>query len=396
MRIIELKSSNIKRLKAIELHLDDKKNLVMITGKNAQGKSSILDSIWYALGGKKAVPGKPIREGEEKAEIEINLDGYIVKRTFTEKGSYLVVTNKDGSAYSNPQAFLDYIISNLAFDPLEFTKLEPRKQVDTLAKTVGLDISEFDAKKKELTQERVGVGREIKAVSKFTPEQVTEAKETVERLKELPSLNEAMSAYQSATAEMQSYTNAQEAINVAEAQIKELQEKVAKLKEVKKPENDLVKMKSDLESLEQLGKTRNDAQRILEDNKLVEEKQVVYDKLTADLVSIDEQKATKLSEAKMPIDGLSWTEEAVLYQEIPFDQISAAEQLRVSMAIAMATNPKLKVILIRDGSLLDSDNLAVIEEMAKGQDFQIWIEKIDESGKVGIYVEDGEIKSTNE
>ncbi|MFA6325418.1 MAG: AAA family ATPase, partial [Candidatus Paceibacterota bacterium] len=64
MKIIQLKSSNIKRLKAIELDIDEKQNIVMITGKNGQGKTSILDSIWYALGGKKAVQDKPIRDGE--------------------------------------------------------------------------------------------------------------------------------------------------------------------------------------------------------------------------------------------------------------------------------------------------------------------------------------------
>jgi hypothetical protein len=83
----------------------------------------------------------------------------------------------------------------------------------------------------------------------------------------------------------------------------------------------------------------------------------------------------------------------VLYQGIPFIQGSAAEQLRVSMAIAMASNPKLKVILIRDGSLLDADNLKVIEEMARDKDFQVWIEAVRENGEIGIFIEDGMVKS---
>lgn len=396
MKIVELKSSNIKRLKAVELHLDDNKNLVVISGKNAQGKSSILDSIWYALGGKKAVPGKPIREGEEKAEIELNLEGYIVKRTFTSKGSYLVVTNKEGAPYSNPQAFLDYIINNLAFDPLEFTKLESRKQVDTLAKTVGLDITEFDNKKKELTAERVGIGREIKAVSKYTTEQIEQAQKDLEANKNLPSLQQAIDTYQQASKELQEYDSIQVEISRIEDDIKQLQAQLSGLKEVKKPLHDLAKLKTDMDSLQERSDKYKNAERILADNKVVAEKQAIYDKLTADLVSIDEKKATKLSEAKMPIDGLSWTEESVLYNSIPFEQISAAEQLRVSMAIAMATNPKLKVILIRDGSLLDSDNLAVIDEMAKDNDWQVWVERVDDSGKIGIYIEEGEVKSINE
>ena len=97
----------------------------------------------------------------------------------------------------------------------------------------------------------------------------------------------------------------------------------------------------------------------------------------------------------MPIEGLGWNETEVSYKNIPFEQLSGAEQLKISMAIAMASNPKLKVVLIKDGSLLDQDNLKVIEEMAKEKDWQVWIESVDESGKIGIYIEDGEIKSIN-
>ena len=71
----------------------------------------------------------------------------------------------------------------------------------------------------------------------------------------------------------------------------------------------------------------------------------------------------------------------------------AAERLRTSTAIAMAKNPKVRVILIRDGSLLDSDNMAVITDLANAHDFQVWIERVDESGEVGVVIEDGQVAS---
>lgn len=84
MKIIELKAENIKKLKAVEIKPSE--NLVKITGKNAQGKSSVLDAIFYAIGGKKAIPSKPIRDGETKGSIELDLGDYKVTRTFTERG----------------------------------------------------------------------------------------------------------------------------------------------------------------------------------------------------------------------------------------------------------------------------------------------------------------------
>jgi len=94
----------------------------------------------------------------------------------------------------------------------------------------------------------------------------------------------------------------------------------------------------------------------------------------------------------MPIDGLSFDDEGVLFNAIPFSQLSSAEQLKVSISMAMSMNPKLRLIRIMDGSLLDSENMEIIKSMANDNDFQIWIEKVDESGKIGIYIEDGEIK----
>ncbi len=46
--------------------------------------------------------------------------------------------------------------------------------------------------------------------------------------------------------------------------------------------------------------------------------------------------------------------------------------------------------------MIDSKNMAILEEMAKENDYQFWIERVDESGTVGIYIEDGEIKNTKE
>ena len=62
---------------------------------------------------------------------------------------------------------------------------------------------------------------------------------------------------------------------------------------------------------------------------------------------------------------------------------------------AMAGNPKLRIIRITDGSLLDAKNLEIVREMAGSRDFQVWIERVDESGKVGIYLEDGAVVADN-
>lgn len=414
MKIIELKSSNIKKIKAVELVLDDKKNIVMITGRNGQGKTSILDSIWYALGGKRAVQEKPIRHGEEEGEIEINVDGYIVKRSFTEKGSYLSVSGKDGEKYSNPQEFLDYIVGDISFDPLEFSRMESKKQIEVLTGIVGIDINEFDSKKKALTEERVIVGREGKVLAQHTDEEIAEA----EKLKDQPevSISALSEELEKANSERSTFTQAVDSIksenekiqsnkkqiadlNIAISKLQdetvESEKKIKKLSLAKDTEIDVDAIKLKIQNADAENVKIRGAKQVLADNIKVAAKKKDYTDLTEKILAVDKEKKAALAKAKMPIEGLSWEEDSVLYNGIPYSQISGAEQLRVSMAIAMASNPKLRVILVRDGSLLDKDNMSIVAEMAKDKDFQVWVEKVQEDNSVGIYIEEGEIKSVD-
>jgi ABC-type dipeptide/oligopeptide/nickel transport system ATPase component len=117
--------------------------------------------------------------------------------------------------------------------------------------------------------------------------------------------------------------------------------------------------------------------------------------LSDQLQSNARRKREAIQKAQYPIEGLSLSDEYVTYRGIPFEQLSGAETLKVSMAVAMAVNPKLRVIRIKDGSLLDSKNLAIIDQMAGENNFQIWMESVDESGEIGIVIEAGEVKTNN-
>ena len=121
MKIISLTAENVKRLRAVEITPDG--NVVTITGRNAQGKTSVLDAIWLALGGGAASKGtiRPIRDGEEKASVRLDLGDLVVTRTWTGDKTALTVTAADGAKYTSPQGILDALVGRLSFDPLEFT-----------------------------------------------------------------------------------------------------------------------------------------------------------------------------------------------------------------------------------------------------------------------------------
>jgi ABC-type histidine transport system ATPase subunit len=130
-------------------------------------------------------------------------------------------------------------------------------------------------------------------------------------------------------------------------------------------------------------------------DKKQQEAQKIYDDFTKEITRIMEDKEDSLAKAKMPIKGLGISDTGVTYNDIPFGQLSSSEQLKVSLAIAMALNPKLKVIRITDGSLLDKENMEIIKKMAEEKDYQVWVEKVSDEGEIGFYIEDGEVKSIN-
>ena len=82
----------------------------------------------------------------------------------------------------------------------------------------------------------------------------------------------------------------------------------------------------------------------------------------------------------------------VLVDGLPFAQAAASRKIRVSVALAMALNPKIRVIRIMDGSLLDEDAMKTVYEMAVERDFQVWLETVDSGAPGAIVIEDGHIK----
>ena len=163
MKIIQLESENVKRLKAVRIKPDG--SLVQITGRNGAGKSSVLDSIMMALAGKDAIPDKPIREGEDKARVVVDLGDIRVTRTFTSNDkTYLTVETKEGAKYPSPQALLDKLTGSLSFDPLTFARMETKKQVETLRQLVGIDFSGLDKERAAFYEERQRVNRILRDI----------------------------------------------------------------------------------------------------------------------------------------------------------------------------------------------------------------------------------------
>lgn len=435
MKILRLTAENIKRLSVVEIQPDGSP-VIVIGGKNGAGKSSVLDSIAMALGGADLIPGRPVRAGQTKAKVQVDLGDLIVTRTFTEAGGgTLVVANKDGARYPSPQAMLDKLIGRLSFDPLEFERMPPKQQRDTLRALVGLDTTGLDSDIKALYDERTVINRQVKqqegqlagmALYKDAPTEpislssLSAELEAADQTREL--LDVARRAYEAQQAVVDGARRMVERHQADAAgvrrRIAELQRQLSDVETSERAA--LAQLDTDEQALEETREQGAAAKAALIDHAPIRERikasemvnakvranagRVAFEAgieqqrkaskaLSEEIGKLEAEKQARLAGVTFPVPGLSISDDGVTMNDLPFEQASQAQRLRASVAIGLALNPKLKVLLVREGSALDSDSMKLLAELAADADAQVWLERVAESKDgVSVLIEDGAVK----
>ena len=417
MKIIKLQARNVKNLKAIEITPEG--NAVILSGKNGVGKSAIIDAIFSTLTGRRLKD--VVRHGEERADVTVELNDFTVKKVWTPKGETIQVysLNEEGKKikYSSPQTFLDEKIGALSFDPMEFKNMKSMDRVELLKKITGLEFTDIEKDKAVVYEDRTVLNSKIKeAVAHLTnteaPDPATPNEEIAfkDALKELQDLRDKRQAYTGALDLKKQY---EDTAKIHEQAADEIADKIAELQEALEdkrkaaashkqhaeavviPENvsqeQIIAAESALQDIEHKNSDIRAAKRYRQAVKDADKLRKESDTLTERIRRLDQDKTTRVANAKFPIPGLSLTDEAVMYEGTQFDRLSTGQQIRVSTAIGMALNPELKVIFIREASMLDTGNLKEIVAQAKDKDYQVWLERCDETGQVGFFIEAGEI-----
>lgn len=420
LKITQLTATNVKRLSAVSITPDG--NLIIVGGENGAGKSSVLDSIMYALAGKSAMPDQPIRAGEKAGKIVVELDGdrkLIVERRLTASGGTVEIKQGDGSKVGSPQGLLDSLCGKIAFDPLDFTRQRPADQAKVLRNLVRLDFSELDSERKKLFDQRTEVNRQAKQlqaqmeaiqVPAGVPSQEVSVSALMEELKRRRQVNDRNRFARGELLGLRARRarDERDGDEIAD-QIRKLKAKLAEIasrieaadKEIAEEEVKIAALvdadTAEIESQIQTADSTNQQVRQAKERGALWHQLGAAEKkareLTVAIDKIDYDKITQLSEAKWPVPGLGFGESGITLNGLPFEQASSAEQLRVSVAMGLALNPTLRVLLIRDGSLLDHKSLAIVAEMAANADAQLWIERVGEGAECSVIIEDGHVKA---
>ncbi len=443
MKILRLDVENIKKIKAV--HIEPKGSTVILGGRNEQGKSSTMDAIMMALAGGRSIPTMPVREGAESGRVEIDLGDVIVTKTIRPDRKFsLSVEMKmaDGGTakISSAQAWLDAKIGELSFDPLEFLKKSPKDQAETLRALVGIDTTAIDADRAEAYQERTAVNRDVAALTaqvaaapywpdapaapvstQAVNEELAQARASNEARRQIVREMENLQRnHEQSNARLRELTEtALSRVSAAEAEIARLQAVVVAAKNEAQaltaqrrqedityekdiceldrrlamapevPEDPIIAKFQEVEQIN--NRVRDNVARQKLVNNLAKAK-AQSEALTAEIQRLDREKAELIASAKFPVPGLGFSDAGlVTYQGIPLEQASGAQKIRVGMAVALAMNPKLKIVLVRDASLLDEDNMAIVAEMAEAAGAQVWLERVGTGDAGAVIIEDGEV-----
>jgi DNA repair exonuclease SbcCD ATPase subunit len=401
LHIMGLRVENFKRVVVVEM--EPNRHLQVIGGGNGAGKSSTLDALMVALTGTKNLDSIPVREGAQVATIRVAIgDGKEVKlrvqRKFiagskTPEGVLTVTSGDYRSKYNPAQGTIDQLLLNhISFDPVEFMRMGAREQVGMLETIARLDFADQQAAREQVYDERTQAKKDSKellirqreiTVPEGLPKEVVDVVALGQQIAAAgdANLKRAQTVQEQAELQRTIHETNEELLDNAQ-KVQELEAQLVTLHEEASAARETVQLAMEaLEDIEvpaavdvaPLQQQMRDAETINRGigkrrqwddlARQIEAKKGRADELGSQLTAMDAQLAREIAEAKMPVDGLGVRympvgdrgklEGEVMYNQFPLRQASSAEQIRVSVAIGMAVNPTLRVLRIKDGSLLD-------------------------------------------
>lgn len=410
VKINALELENVKRIKAVKI--DPTQNgLTIIGGDNNQGKTSVLDSIAWALGGDKNKPSNAAREGSTIPPVlKVTLsNGIIVERKG--KNSSLKVTDPSGKKAG--QNLLNSFIEQLALDLPKFMNKTNKEKAEVILNIIGVgdQLAVYQKQENDLYQERLTVGRIADQKAKFAKEQPF----FEDAPKDLVSPQDLINQQQAILAQNGENQRKREKVTQYEYQVKTLTDEVVryeqmlnqKKEELNKATYDLSVAKTDAldlldqstdeleKNLAEIEETNRKVRANLDKEKAEEEAKGYksqYDNLTNQIEDVRKQKYDLLNNADLPLPELSIEDNELTYKGKKWDSMSGSDQLRVSTAIVRKLNPDCGFVLLDKLEQMDLRTLTEFNTWLEQEGLQAIATRVSTGDECSVIIEDGYVK----
>lgn len=410
VKIKKLEIENVKRVKAVELE-PTANGLTVIGGNNRQGKTSVLDSIAWVLGGNKFKPSDPHRDG---SVLDPNLkvvlsNGLVVERKG--KNSDLKVTDPKGN--KSGQKLLDDFVEELALDLPKFIESSNKEKADSLLKIIGVgdQLAKYELQEKEAYNERLIIGRSADQKEKFAKEMTyyQDAPKAPVSAKELIDQQQAILAQNGEN------QRKREKVTQYEYRVSSLSEEVARITQQLKMKQDELnaattdlsisktdaldlfdqsteELEKNIESIDEINRkvrTNLDKEKAEDDAK---EYRSQYDALTLKIENIRKDKMDLLNGVQMPLEGLSVENGELLYNGYKWDNMSGSDQMKVSTAIIRKLNPECGFVLMDKLEQMDIDTMNEFGKWLEKEELQAIATRVSTGDECSIIIQDGYVQ----
>ena len=409
IKINAFELENVKRIKAVALK-PTPSGLTVIGGDNNQGKTSVLDTIAWALGGDRYKPSNPARDGSVvPPSIRVTLsNGLIVERTG--KNNTLKVTDPNGNRHG--QQLLNSFIEELALNLPKFMESPDREKANTLLQIIGVgdQLRELERRETELYNRRRVLGQEADRKKKFAmempmypdaPAEPVSAYELIQRQQAILAINGENQRKRQMASQLefqcdQLKNQVADAENKLAALREALSATLTDLETARKSAADLhdestAQIERDLQNIEVINvKVRANSDRQKAEME-AQQYQYQYDELTNELENTRQEKRNLLNNAVLPLPGLSVEEGELTYMGKKWDGMSGSDQLKVATAIVRALNPMCGFVLIDKLEQMDLKTMQEFGAWLQSQNLQAIATRVSRGSECTIIIEDGQV-----
>lgn len=411
IKINKLEIENVKRIKAVKIE-PTANGLTIVGGNNNQGKTSVLDSIAWALGGEKYRPSKAQRDGSTipPALHIVMSNGLVVERKG--KNSSLKVTDPTGN--KGGQQLLNEFVEQLALDLPKFMESSGKEKAQTLLKIIGVgdQLEILDRKEKELYNSRLSIGQIADRKKKFAdeqpyypdaPKELISPSELIKQQQEILAQNgenqrkrEQVEKYKSSVFFIrQSVDSMREQLEQEEQKLKEAEEnlRIAQMNAADLQDESTAELEASLANIEEINrKVRANLDKDKAEEDALDYRNQ-YNALTVEIDKTRKEKTDLLQSAELPLPELSVRDGELVYKGQQWDNMSGSDRLKVSTAIVRKLNPKCGFVLLDKLEQMDLNTLQEFGQWLKQEGLQAIATRVSTGDECSIIIEDGYVKN---
>lgn len=424
VKIASLELENVKRIKAVSI-TPTTDGLTVIGGRNAQGKTSVLDAIAWALGGNSFKPQNPTREGSATpAKLKIELSNGLIVTRQGSSGSLKVV---DPTGKKSGQTLLNSFIEQLALNLPKFMNSTDKEKAEVLLDLIGVkdQIKALDNQIETLSDQRRPLKTDYLGKRKVAadmpyyadaPEEPISATELIERQQAILAKNSQNQAIRQKVVDLEAQ------MKLKEQQEADARERVKQIERELTAANNQVSVIVDekFQLFNSLKSTKDNAAKLVDESTAdIEEKlrdidainekvranqrradleaeaettEETYKAISDQIETVRKQRIALLDSANMPLDDLDVKDGYLVYRGITWSDMSSAEQLQVATAIVRALKPDCGFVLVDKLEQMDTQTLAEFGAWAQSVGLQVIGTRVSTGDECSVVIEDGYAK----